>query len=197
MNRCSVELLWLPVGAETSRFQQASLRLWETIEAARTRRPRMALVHSALRVRTADGIAYAIELTPAFQRSPVPPVATGPVGMRILGRFELFRWALQCVPGGVFPDEQWATGEPFVRSTDCSTANAVLALAHEIPRYTWGRRRPGTGEMWTSDSVVSWLLLRAGIELDELGPPAGTRAPGWDAGIAVATRRRETKWQQS
>lgn len=189
MKNCSVELLWLPVGAETSRFQQASLRLWETLEAARCRRPRTALVHSALRVRTTDGTSFAIELTPEFQRGAAPPTATGPVGLRLLGRLKLFRWALQCTPGGVFPDEQWATGDPMVLSTDCSTAEAILDLAREIPRYTWGRRRPGTGEMWTSDSVIAWLLVRAGIDLAGVGPPPGTRAPGWNAGMVVARAR--------
>lgn len=187
---CSVELLWLPVGAETSRFQQASLRLWEAIEAARSRRPRTALVHSALRVRTSDGTAYAIELTPEFQRGASPPVAIGPVGMRSLGRFRLFRWALQCTPGGAFPDEQWATGEPQVLPTDCSTAETILGLARRIPRYTWGRRVRGTTEMWTSDSVISWLLYRSGIDLGAVAPPPGTRAPGWHAGLEVARRRR-------
>lgn len=186
MTTCSVELLWLPVGAETSRFQQASLRLWEAFEAARARRPRVALVHSALRVRTCDGTAYAIELTPAFQPTSVPPRATGPVGLRMLGRFQLFRWALQCTPGGAFPDEQWATGEPDVLATDCDTADSLLQLTSTIPRYTWGRRRPGTGEMWTSDSVVAWLLVRASIDVAGVGPPPGTRAPGWDAGLLVA-----------
>jgi hypothetical protein len=41
-----------------------------------------------------------------------------------------------------------------------------------------------TGEMWNSNSVVSWLLTRAGIA--EIHPPRGWRAPGWDAGIRIA-----------
>jgi hypothetical protein len=42
--------------------------------------------------------------------------------------------------------------------------------------------------MWNSNSVISWALVRAGV-IDAAGsPPAGGRAPGWDAGVAVARR---------
>jgi hypothetical protein len=40
--------------------------------------------------------------------------------------------------------------------------------------------------MWNSNSVVSWLLSRADLDLSESGPPRHGRAPGWRAGIEVA-----------
>jgi hypothetical protein len=40
--------------------------------------------------------------------------------------------------------------------------------------------------MWNSNSVVSWLLARSGLQPEEIGPPAGGRAPGWAAGVRVA-----------
>ncbi len=62
----------------------------------------------------------------------------------------------------------------------------VLDLGPLVPRHVWGRRVAGTREMWTSDSVISWLLVRAGIDLANIAPPAGGRAPGWYAGLAIA-----------
>jgi hypothetical protein len=44
--------------------------------------------------------------------------------------------------------------------------------------------------MWNSNSLVSWLLVRAGIDLADIGPPPGGRASGWDAGVIAAIRER-------
>ncbi|WKZ81800.1 MAG: hypothetical protein QY307_06760 [Acidimicrobiia bacterium] len=41
--------------------------------------------------------------------------------------------------------------------------------------------------MW--NSVISWLLTRAGFPMDDIRPPAGGRAPGWDAGVTIARPR--------
>jgi hypothetical protein len=35
--------------------------------------------------------------------------------------------------------------------------------------------------------LISWLLTCAGVDAATVSPPTGGRAPGWDAGIAVAT----------
>jgi hypothetical protein len=43
--------------------------------------------------------------------------------------------------------------------------------------------------MWNSNSVVAWLLTRAGIDADAIRPPTGGRAPGWRAGIVAARAR--------
>ena len=43
--------------------------------------------------------------------------------------------------------------------------------------------------MWNSNSVVSWLIVRSGLDVDAIELPPGGRAPGWDAGIVVARRR--------
>lgn len=181
-----MDLYWLPVGAGTSRFQQTSLRLWEAVEAARARRPRMRLLHSALKLRGGPGAIYTLELTPAFIGGAAPPLATGPVGLRGADRFRLFRYQLRCLPGETLPDEEWAVESPTRLTDDCGVVQRVLELAPSIPKHVWGRRVAGTGEMWTSDSVISWLLVRAGIDLSQVGPPAGGRAPGWHAGLAIA-----------
>lgn len=181
-------LYWIPVGAGTSRFQRASLRLWEAVEAARARRHRAVLLHSALKLVADDAPTMTVELTPAFIGSPVPPVATGPVGFRGADRFRLFRYQLRCLPVERLPDEQWAVGTPTRLSDESAVVHRILDLAPVVPRYVWGRRVPGTTEMWTSDSVISWLLVQAGIDLTGIGPPAGGRAPGWDAGLTIARR---------
>jgi hypothetical protein len=62
----------------------------------------------------------------------------------------------------------------------------VLDLVPLVPMATWGRDELGTGDMWNSNSVVSWLLTSVGIGLDDVRPPGDGRAPGWEAGIAAA-----------
>ena len=190
MTTCSADLYWMPVGAGTSRFQQASLRLWESIEAARARRPRQKLFHSALKLSLVDEGAFTLELTPAFVGGPLPPLATGPVGIRGADRLRLFRYQLRRVPGDTLPDEEWAEGEPFHLTDDCEAVRRIVALAPSTPPHVWGRRVRGTNEMWTSDSVISWLLVRAGIDLSNVLIPAGGRAPGWSAGLSLAAKGR-------
>jgi hypothetical protein len=68
----------------------------------------------------------------------------------------------------------------------------VLELVPSVPTPTWGRDELRTGEMWNSNSLVSWLLARAGLEADPLSPPSDGRAPGWEAGLVVARRDRYT-----
>ena len=51
-----------------------------------------------------------------------------------------------------------------------------------------GRDERHAGEMWNSNSVIAWLLARTGIDAGTIHPPAGGRAPGWRAGLVVATR---------
>ena len=42
--------------------------------------------------------------------------------------------------------------------------------------------------MWNSNSVVAWLLARAGLPVDDITPPPGGRAPGWQSGLITARR---------
>ena len=58
----------------------------------------------------------------------------------------------------------------------------------------WGRDELNTGDMWNSNSVVSWLIARSGLArpadgaLAGIQPPTGGRAPGWAAGVIAAAR---------
>jgi hypothetical protein len=42
--------------------------------------------------------------------------------------------------------------------------------------------------MWNSNSVIAWVIARSGIDAESIQPPQGGRAPGWRAGVAVASR---------
>lgn len=184
---CFVDLYWIPVAAGiNSRLRTWSLACWEATSAALARRPRAALYHTALKLRPAGGETHTLELTPVFIGEPVPPLMTGPVGLPAAGRLRLFRYQLRCLQAEAFPDEEHAVASPIRLSTDSDAVQRVLALAAQIPPHTWGLRVRGTTEMWTSNSSISWLLVRAGLEVDALAPPVGGRAPGWKAGLELA-----------
>jgi hypothetical protein len=61
-----------------------------------------------------------------------------------------------------------------------------------VPTAVWGRDELDTGDMWNSNSLISWLIASSGIDTDAIRPPAGGRAPGWQAGLVIATRTRQT-----
>jgi hypothetical protein len=69
-------------------------------------------------------------------------------------------------------------------------AQRLLDLAPQVTTPVWGRDELGTGEMWNSNSTISWLLTSSGFDVDSIALPRGGRAPGWHAGIAVAQRHR-------
>jgi hypothetical protein len=61
----------------------------------------------------------------------------------------------------------------------------------DVPTPVWGRDELKAGEMWNSNSLISWLIARSGLDVDSVHLPAHGRAPGWDAGLVVE-RRQET-----
>jgi hypothetical protein len=64
----------------------------------------------------------------------------------------------------------------------------VLDLVAQVPTPVWGRDELATGDMWNSNSVIAWVIARSGIDTEAIKPPAGGRAPGWQAGLVVARR---------
>jgi hypothetical protein len=185
-----VDLYWLPLGAG-GRSVRLNGRVFEAIVSRLERRPARDLYHSALVVFVPAG-EYVIETAPVRDGKGASRgvVGEGAVGSRLLGGLRLFRYELRCWRDGVIPDVDEAVESPR-RVTDApSVAARVLELAFEVPRPVWGRDELRTGEMWNSNSVVSWLLARAGADVDALAPPAGGRAPGWQAGIVVARDTR-------
>ncbi|HET6810650.1 MAG TPA: hypothetical protein VFH50_06550 [Acidimicrobiales bacterium] len=187
-----VELYWIPLGAGTP-IVQWNGRAYEALVSRLQRRSPRDLYHSSLIV-TVDGARYTIEMTPVpdGNGSTRGVVAEGPVGLRWLGRFRVFRYEIRRWRNGVIPDVAWAMDSPRTLAEDAATAYRILDLVPEVPTPVWGLDELSAGEMWNSNSVVSWLLERGGIEVDAVVPPPNGRAPGWDAGVVVARRDQST-----
>ena len=115
-------------------------------------------------------------------------VLEGSVGRHGLARWRLLRYEVRVWPDGVLPDEKEAVGGPQVLSEDPEVIDRLLEATRHIPMLVWGRDQIGAGDMWNSNSVISWLLARAGLDMDGIEPPDGGRAPGWAAGLAAAGR---------
>jgi hypothetical protein len=188
MGDSAVELYWLPLGAGGHSVRHNG-RVYEAVVSRLERRRAFALYHSALVVRLPEG-EFVVESAPVLDTDGAARgvAVDGPVGARMLGRFRLFRYEVRCWRGGVIPDVAEAVDSPRVLTREPAAARRVLGLVGELPAPVWGRDELGAGEMWNSNSVVSWLLVRAGIDLADAAPPQGGRAPGWDAGVVVARR---------
>lgn len=181
-----VQLHWLPLGAG-GHVVAWNGRVYEAICARRQHRRRAQLFHGALSLRLGRA-SYVVEMGPAWGNASGERgvVVEGPVGLPALGRSRLFRYEVRAWRGGSIPDLEFAVGEPMVMSRDPTRAANLLALTHQVPPLTWGRDELGLGEMWNSNSIIAWLLLRSGHDLQNARPPGRGRAPGWDSGIALA-----------
>ncbi|MDI6912191.1 hypothetical protein [Nocardioides sp.] len=185
MENARVRVYWLPLGAG-GRVVARNGRLFEAWVARREHRSPCDLYHAALEVEVGSA-AYVIEMAPAWSRVAEDRgvVATGPVGLRWLGRSALFRYEVRRWRDGVIPDAGSAVGGPVLVRTDSMRAVHLLALVPLVPELTWGRDELGLGEMWNSNAFVAWLLAGSGHDVGGLGPPVGGRAPGWDAGLRL------------
>lgn len=187
--RPDVDLYWIPLGAG-ARVVRLTGAVYEALTAVVRRRRRRPLFHAALVAAGPDG-AFVIEMTPVPGRpgGERGVVAEGPVGSRWLGRLRIFRYEIRRWRDGAIPDLSHAVGGPVRITDDPDVTRHILALVPLVPTPVWGRDEQGAGEMWNSNSVVAWVLARAGVEEAAWPPPLGGRAPGWDAGVVVAARR--------
>lgn len=187
----SVELYWIPLGAGASVVRTNGV-LYEALAAAIGRRPRLDLYHSALELVLPEG-RFTVEMTPVPDGDGASRgvVAEGPVGIRAAGRFHLFRYEVRRWREGVVPDLQYALVPPIRVSDDPATVRAVFNALPEVPRLVWGRDESHAGEMWSCNSITAWALGRAGVDPATIPLPRRGRAPGWDAGIAVAALHPE------
>jgi hypothetical protein len=184
----AVDLYWIPLGAG-QHVVRLSGRLFEAISArAQRRRPRD-LYHSALVVVAPEG-RFVIEQAPVSDRHGERRgvVVEGPVGSRLLERFRLFRYEVRRWRDGVIPDIAEAVSSPLRLTDDPARASEVLGCVPSVPALVWGRDERHTGDMWNSNSVISWVLAGAGLDPDRIDPPSGGRAPGWHAGLELAAR---------
>ena len=184
----AVDLYWLPLGAG-GHFVRLNGRVYEAVAARMQRRPACDLYHSALQVEL-PGEKYVIEQAPIHDWSGQDRgvVAEGAVGTSRAGRFRIFRYEIRLWRGGNIPDVVEAVDSPQRLTTNEDHARRVLAAVARVPTPVWGRDEHGTGEMWNSNSVIAWVLARSGIDTASIQPPPGGRAPGWRAGLAVASR---------
>lgn len=189
----AVLMHWIPLGAGTRVVPRCG-RAYERFVARREgRRPRP-LFHAALEV-THAGTPHVIEMAPAWGQAETDrgAVCQGPVVLRPLGLFSLFRYEVRCWPHGQIPDLGHALGGPSLL-TDPDIALRALEVVLTVPSLTWGRDELKLGDMWNSNSLVAWLLARSGLNPSGMTPPFGGRAPGWDAGLVLAQRQARTRY---
>lgn len=156
--RGSIDLYWLPLGAGGHSVRWNG-RLYEVLAAWREHRPAQSLYHSALEVMY-GGSMYVIEMAPVWNETARDwgVVREGPVGAPRLGRYRAFRYEVRCWCEGRIPDVAEAVQSPQRVSDDPARAAAALKILSSVPPLTWGRDELGSGDMWNSNSVVSWLL---------------------------------------
>jgi hypothetical protein len=183
-----VDLYWLPLGAG-GHFVRLNGRIYEALTAGLQRRPARDLYHSALQVELPEG-RFVIEQAPVHDWSGKERgvVAEGAVGARWAGRFRIFRYEIRVWRGGHIPDVAEAVDSPRRLSDQEQLARRVLDAVPRVPTPVWGRDGLGAGEMWNSNSVIAWVIASSGIDAESIPPPPGGRAPGWRAGVVVASR---------
>ena len=184
--KASIDLYWLPLGAG-GHFVRLNGRIYEAIQAYRERRRPLDLYHSALEVCVPEG-RFIIETAwpiPDAEPASRGVVVQGPVGSRRIARFRVFRYEVRRWRDGVIPDVSEAVASPHRLSEDPHRARRILDLVGSVPALAWGRDELSAGEMWNSNSVVSWLLARSGVPTDTIRPPVGGARP---AGTSASSR---------
>jgi hypothetical protein len=189
----SVELYWLPLGAG-GHFVRCNGRVFEAVAARLQHRGPADLYHSALQVHLGH-YRYVIEQAPVWNTKEPDRgvVCEGPVGSPWLGHSRLFRYEVRRWRNGVIPDVSEAVDSPQRLSANEAQARLLLDLVPSCPAATWGRDELRAGEMWNSNSLISWLLARSGHDTGAITPPRHGRAPGWSAGLVVARRDGNTR----
>jgi hypothetical protein len=186
----SVDLFWIPLGAG-GRFVRLNGRIYEAIKARSERRRSFELYHSALEVRVPEG-RYTVEMAwpiPDGEGASRGVVAEGPVGSRRVAALRVFRYEVRRWLEGVIPDVGEAVASPVRLTEQPFQARHLLDLVDSVPALVWGRDEIGMGEMWNSNSLISWLIAATRLPTELIRPPAGGRAPGWEAGLSLAGRR--------
>lgn len=185
-----IDLYWLPLGAG-GHSVRLNGRVFEAVAARLERRRPCDLYQSALEVRVPEG-RFVIEQAPVRDGNGAERgvVAQGAVGSRWAGRFRIFRYEVRCWRGGIIPDIVEAVHSPQRLSDDPDYARRLLKLVAQVPTSVWGRDELRAGEMWNSNSLISWLIAGSGLDVESIQPPPLGRAPGWQAGIAVARRQQ-------
>ena len=181
-------LYWIPLGAGGDGFVRFNGWAYEQIQARMDKRRPQHLYHTALEL-CLGGARWVIENAWPSPNSDITSrgvVVEGPVFHRRLAGFRSFRYEVRCWPEGVIADVAEAVHSPELLGRDPGQVRCLLDLVGSVPPLTWGRDPLNMGEMWNSNSVISWLLANGGLPVDGIRPPVNGRAPGWAAGIRVA-----------
>jgi hypothetical protein len=182
-----IDLYWLPLGAG-GHSVRLNGKVFEAVAARIEDRAPRDLYHSALILRLPEA-QFVIEQAPVGKDGATRGVvAEGSVGSRRAGRFRIFRYEVRCWRDGVIPDIDEAVASPRRLTEDVDVMRRLLDVVHSVPTPVWGRDELGTGEMWNSNSTISWLIASSGLPAEAIEPPPGGRAPGWNAGVAFARR---------
>ena len=191
-----IDLYWIPLGAGGSGLVRWNGRRYEAAQARREGRVPFDLYHTALEVNVPEG-RFIVENawpSPDADTGSRGVVVEGPVFSRRISQFRWFRYEVRRWRDGVIADAGEAVASPHTVSDDPWRARRLLDLVPSVPALIWGRDELGTGEMWNSNSVISWLLARSGVPVEAIGaPPAGGRAPGWASGLTVAHRQQSLR----
>lgn len=184
-----IDLYWLPLGAG-GHSVRLNGRIFEAVAALLDRRERRDLYHSALQVYVPEA-RFVIEQAPVWREDEERGVvAEGAVGARALSRLPLFRYEIRRWREGLIPDVEEAVESPQRLSADPDCARRLLDLVPEVPTPVWGRDELRAGEMWNSNSTISWLIARSGLDVESIALPRRGQAPGWHAGIVIARRQQ-------
>jgi hypothetical protein len=186
--RGRIDVYWLPLGAGGHSVRWNG-RIYEAVAALHEHRAAADLYHAALEV-WQDDDRYVIEMAPVWDLAACDKgvVCEGPVGAKWLGRYRFFRYEVRCWRDGSIPDATEAVQSPQRLSNDPRQVASLLELLGTVPPLTWGRDEIGCGDMWNSNSLVAWLLAGTGHDMRRIRPPRGGRAPGWHAGLVLASR---------
>ncbi len=184
-----IDLYWLPLGAG-GHFVRFNGRVYERVAAWRARRTPLDLYHAGLMLGL-DSETYAVEMGPVWNVADKERgvLCEGPVWSAALGRFNVFRYEVRCWRGGRLPDVAEAVDSPVRTTDDPARAAALVKVLEQTPALVWGRDELGVGDMWNSNSLVAWALARTDHAMESIRVPTGGRAPGWDAGLALARRQ--------
>ena len=184
----SVDLYWLPLGAG-GHSVRLNGKIFEAVVAGLERRSRRDLYHSALIVGVPEG-RFAIERRPCGAATAERGVVSGgAVGSCWAGPLPDLPLRAAPLAKRVIPDVAEAVESPQRLTTDARSRSASSTSCRRCRHPCGAVTNCGAGEMWNSNSVISWLIARCGLEVEPISPPVGGRAPGWRAGIVVARRQ--------